>query len=146
MFQILVYVLCKNCNPPPEKGRPVVPSNPSVKIESLFLENLIGGSISQQKGGGYNMQWKKYEICSKLTIRTPERHHWLRYGVFIVNFEHVSLYFSVSVVDFKRTIRWVLARWNYLFPVPIFQKIRFSFFQPTLQCHEKCFESLFLTL
>ena len=30
------------------------------------------------------------EICSKLTIKTPERRHWCRSGVFIVNFEHVS--------------------------------------------------------
>ena len=30
------------------------------------------------------------EICSKLTIKTPERHHWRRSVVFIVNFEHIS--------------------------------------------------------
>ena len=30
------------------------------------------------------------EICSKLTINTPERRHWRRSGVFIVNFEHIS--------------------------------------------------------
>ena len=29
------------------------------------------------------------EICSKLTIKTPERRHWRRSGVFIVNFENV---------------------------------------------------------
>ena len=29
------------------------------------------------------------EICSKLTIKTPER-RWHRSGVFIVNFEHIS--------------------------------------------------------
>ena len=29
------------------------------------------------------------EICSKLTIKTPERRH-RRSGVFIVNFEHIS--------------------------------------------------------
>ena len=29
------------------------------------------------------------EICSKLTIKTPERRHWRRSGVFIVNFEHI---------------------------------------------------------
>ena len=29
------------------------------------------------------------EICSKLTIKTPERRHWRRSGVFIVNFEQV---------------------------------------------------------
>ena len=30
------------------------------------------------------------EICSKLTIKTQERHYWRRSGVFIVNFEHIS--------------------------------------------------------
>ena len=31
------------------------------------------------------------DICSKLTIKRPERHHWRRSGVFIINFEHISL-------------------------------------------------------
>ena len=30
------------------------------------------------------------EICSKLTIKTPERRLWRRSGVFIVNFKHIS--------------------------------------------------------
>ena len=30
------------------------------------------------------------EICSKLIIKTPERRHWRRSSVFIVNFEHIS--------------------------------------------------------
>ena len=30
------------------------------------------------------------EICSKLTIKTPERRQWRRSGVSIVNFEHIS--------------------------------------------------------
>ena len=30
------------------------------------------------------------EIYPKLTIKTPERRHWRRSGVFIVNFEHIS--------------------------------------------------------
>ena len=29
------------------------------------------------------------EICSKLTIQTPEQREWRRSGVFIVNFEHI---------------------------------------------------------
>ena len=29
------------------------------------------------------------EICSKLTLKTPERRHWSRSTVFTVNFEHV---------------------------------------------------------
>ena len=30
------------------------------------------------------------EICSKLSIKTPEWGQWHRSGVFIVNFEHTS--------------------------------------------------------
>ena len=30
------------------------------------------------------------EICSKLTIKTPERRHWRSSDVFIVNFEHIT--------------------------------------------------------
>ena len=33
---------------------------------------------------------RKCEICSKLTIKTPERRQWRRSGVFIVNFEQIS--------------------------------------------------------
>ena len=30
------------------------------------------------------------KVCSKLTIKTSERRHWLRSGFFIVNFEYIS--------------------------------------------------------
>ena len=30
------------------------------------------------------------EKCSKLRIKTPERRHWRRSGVLILNFEHIS--------------------------------------------------------
>ena len=30
------------------------------------------------------------EISPKLTIKIPERRHWRRTGIFIVNFEHIS--------------------------------------------------------
>ena len=30
------------------------------------------------------------EICSKLTIKTPEWRHWRRSVVFIINFEQIS--------------------------------------------------------
>ena len=32
----------------------------------------------------------RYEICSKLTIKKPERCQWRCSGFFIVNFEHIS--------------------------------------------------------
>ena len=30
------------------------------------------------------------ELCTKLTIKTPERRQWRRSGVFIINFVHIS--------------------------------------------------------
>ena len=44
------------------------------------------------------------EICSRLTIKTPERRHWRRWrrsGVFIVNYEHITCS-SVSIVNFEQ--------------------------------------------
>ena len=41
----------------------------------------------------------RYEICSKLTIKTPERRQWRRSVVFIVNFKRIS---HVSIVNFEQ--------------------------------------------
>ena len=41
---------------------------------------------------------KSYEICWKLTIKTPERHHWLCSGFLIVNSENTSHFFLVSLL------------------------------------------------
>ena len=38
------------------------------------------------------------EICSKLAIKTPERCHLHRSGVFIVNFEHISYFVLVLLL------------------------------------------------
>ena len=44
------------------------------------------------------------EICSNLRIKTPERRQWRRYGVFIVNFEHITFLpcSSVSIINFEQ--------------------------------------------
>ena len=34
---------------------------------------------------------KRWEICSKLTIKTPEQRQWHRSGVFIIDFEHIHI-------------------------------------------------------
>ena len=39
------------------------------------------------------------EICSKVTIKLPERRHWCRSGIFIVNFEQISHIVLVFIVD-----------------------------------------------
>ena len=44
------------------------------------------------------------EICSKLTIKTPEQRHWRRSSVFVVNFEQISFFVFVvvfSLFDFE---------------------------------------------
>ena len=41
---------------------------------------------------------KRCQICSKLTIKTPERGHWRRSSVFAVNFEHISYFFLVFLL------------------------------------------------
>ena len=46
---------------------------------------------------------QRCEICSKLTIKTPKRRYWRRFGVFIVNFEHISHPCSSdSIVNFEQ--------------------------------------------
>ena len=44
----------------------------------------------------------RWEICSKLTIKTPERRHRPRSDVFIVNFTYLTLYSNVSIVSFEQ--------------------------------------------
>ena len=53
-------------------------------------------------------------MCSKLTIKTPKRRHWRCFGVFIVNFEHIShLCSSVSVVNFELVnVGWEISRFQ----------------------------------
>ena len=41
---------------------------------------------------------KRCKICSKLTIKTVERRHGRRSGVFVVNFEHISHRFVVFLL------------------------------------------------
>ena len=40
---------------------------------------------------------KGVKICSKLTIKIPERRHLHRSGVFIINFEHISHLFLLTL-------------------------------------------------
>ena len=44
---------------------------------------------------------KRSEICSKLTIKTPDRRQWCRSGI-LTNFEHISHLPSVFVVNFEQ--------------------------------------------
>ena len=46
----------------------------------------------------------RFEICSKLTVKTPERHQWHHSGVFIVNLAS----FFVFIVNFEHISYLVL--------------------------------------
>ena len=59
------------------------------------------------------------EICSKITIKIPERRQWRHSGIFIVNFEHVVVVTpcsSIYIVNFEHVMAaWVKMLLNYLF-------------------------------
>ena len=48
------------------------------------------------------------EICLKLTIKTPERRHWRRSGVFIANFELYHTLFYITPYITPWTGKWRL--------------------------------------
>ena len=51
---------------------------------------------------------KRSEVCSKLTIKTPERRHCCRCGAFIVNFERISPFSKAPIVDIEHVnVCWV---------------------------------------
>ena len=56
--------------------------------------NAIPANIYLFKINNRNIR-KRCEICSKLTIKPPERHHWRHSGVFLVNFKQISQLFLV---------------------------------------------------
>ena len=51
----------------------------------------------------------KFEICSKLTIKSPERRHLHRSGVFIVNFEHIP-YLVLVFLLFILNMYWAFTK------------------------------------
>ena len=48
------------------------------------------------------------EVCSKLTIKIPERRQRRRSGIFIVNFEHTWRRSGIFIVNFEHTSHFVL--------------------------------------
>ena len=44
------------------------------------------------------------EICSELTIKTPEQIHWHRSGVIVANFEHISHLVLVFLLKYNTKI------------------------------------------
>ena len=61
----------------------------------------------------------KCEICSKLTIKTPERRQWSRSGVVIINFEHIPhlvLMFLLLTLNMSLPAEYSCPKSNAKFP------------------------------
>ena len=66
--------------------------NKTISQPAITCSNLVTETLEQ-----------RCEICSQLTIKTPKRRHWCRFGVSIVNFEYISyLCSSVSIFNFEQ--------------------------------------------
>ena len=68
-------------------------------LTEYFEKILPAANIYLLKVNNKNTR-KRCEICSKLTIKTPERRHWCRSGAFILDFEQVIVSWAVH--------RWML--------------------------------------
>ena len=64
----------------------------SVRLRSIFFFTMNSPANIYLSKVYNRIARKRCEICSKLTIKVPERRHS---GVFIVNFEHISHLFLV---------------------------------------------------
>ena len=58
-------------------------------IKYQHLARRFPAGIYQLRVNNRNTR-TRCEICSNLSIKTPERHQWRRSGIFIVNFQHIS--------------------------------------------------------
>ena len=74
------------------------------ETESFQPKFLVKVSLFGKPANNYLFKFNKKntrswcEICSKLTMKTQERHQRCRSGVFIVNFEHISQLFLVFLL------------------------------------------------
>ena len=66
--------------------------------KKLFCESLYNqGNIPVQSHNRNTS--KRCELCSKLTVKTPERREWRRCGVFLRNFKQVSFFVTFKPVQ-----------------------------------------------
>ena len=83
---------------------------------------------------------KKYEICSKLTILTPQRHQWRRSNVFLLNFSPFS---SVPTVNFEQDVNWESIFTSHA-PLERMYGNIFTWYFPILKCYFLDYRSYFM--
>ena len=74
------------------------------RLKSVWWVGKLNSEVIRPNPAGINMVRVNNkntntmcEICSKLTLKKPERRQWRRSGVFIVNFEHI-LHFVIVLL------------------------------------------------
>ena len=101
LFYVKYCETCKN----PVSGHPFYYQKYYMKTPNLFLVILY--CIENKHGYPADIHLfifnnknstRRCEICLKLTIKTPERRYWLRSGVYIATFEHISYPFPVFLL------------------------------------------------
>ena len=67
-----------------------------VKTEKYYM----GPSFISVPAGNYMYKntRTRCKICSKLTIKKPEQGQWRHFGVFLINFEHISHFVLVFLL------------------------------------------------
>ena len=74
-----------------------------MRLKFLFLKLFPVGNYMFKVNN--RDPWTRCEICSKLTIKTPEQRHWRRSGVFIVTFwTYFTPCSSISIVNFEQVM------------------------------------------
>ena len=86
--RVISWILCWICSKLPIKTSERRPC----KLRTRIPSNIYLSKVN------YRRTRKKYEISSKLTIKTTEGRQWRRSGVFIVNFEQISHLFLVLLL------------------------------------------------
>ena len=82
---------------------------------------------------------KKCEICSKLSIKIPERRQWHRSGVFIDNFEHIShVFLAFLLLNMNMSmLTGYLFLCNYVWPVSFLVLFQLHELQPMISQYAK---------
>ena len=78
---------------------------------------------------------QRCEICSKLTIETPKLRQWRPFGVFSLNFEHISHFCSsASIVNFEHVIAgWVIIKLDKENSQSKYAQLKVLFWQPSYE-------------
>ena len=92
--RVISWILCWICSKLPIKTSERRPC----KLRTRIPSNIYLSKVN------YRRTRKKYEISSKLTIKTTEGRHWRRSGVFIVNFTDFTPFSSASIDEIERAI------------------------------------------